>query len=89
MLRSAPVFGPDDPVSRENYVVQRLLLGLPIPCLSEPKAIVVRVFANDLIQAITNCFSRPLPPGRVLHLLQRENVTFEYYVQCIDRKSVV
>jgi nucleoside-diphosphate-sugar epimerase len=83
ILRSAPVFGPGDTVSRENYVVQRLLLGLPIPCLSAPDAIVTRVFVHDLVLAIVNCFARSLPAGRAYHLAQRENVSVEHYVQTI------
>ncbi len=85
ILRAAPIFGPGDAVSRENYVVQRLLLGLPIPCLSARNATLVRVFARDLVQSIVSCFARPVPAGRAYHLVQRENVTFEHYVQSIAK----
>lgn len=86
ILRAAPIFGPNDPVSRENYVVQRLLLGHPIPLLAPEDTRLIRVFSEDLVQPVLSALSRPIPPARVYHLVQPERITYRQYIAAIAHR---
>lgn len=80
ILRAAPLCGPGDPASRENYFLRRLTRRRPILHCGPVDGTVLNLFADDLIDAIGEALRRPAVAGQVLHLAQPEHVTLGEYV---------
>lgn len=84
-LRSAPVVGPADPASRENYVLKRILSGRPIIHPPSATGYVAMLYIDDLIQVIVETVERAPPGCRAYHLTQAEPVTLAQHVAAIGR----
>lgn len=87
ILRSPPIMGPRDPISREAFFLKRLLQGRPVLVPGDPCAHVVLVYVEDLVRAIINALSAAGAAGRAYHLAQRERVTLRQHVEEIARLS--
>jgi 2'-hydroxyisoflavone reductase len=83
ILRSAPMFGPGDSVSRERYFLDRLRLRQEI-CHPGPRtARALMLCIDDLVEALIASALRPAVEGRAFHLAQQECPTLVGHVERI------
>jgi nucleoside-diphosphate-sugar epimerase len=85
ILRSAPLMGPGDPVSRENYFLKRVRTGRPIHVPGPPGAHVTVLYVEDLARVVLEALRRPHAAGRDYNLAQAERVTLEEHIENIAR----
>ncbi|MCP4214820.1 MAG: NAD-dependent epimerase/dehydratase family protein, partial [bacterium] len=87
VVRSAPVFGPHDNVSRENYYLKRMKTGQPIIVPGDAKTPLLTVFVRDLIKTVALAVSNEAAIGKAFHAAQREMVSLQTHIMEIGRLS--
>ena len=87
ILRSAPLMGPGDPVSRENYFLKRLRAGRPIFIPGAPGAHLTVLYVGDLARALLAALVSPQAVARDYNLAQSERLTLEEHIAAIARLS--
>ncbi len=82
ILRPAPLMGPGDPVSRENYFLKRIVAEQPVlyPAEGIEAGYVSLLYVPDLVQAILAALVQPGVTGRAYHLAQTERLTLREHV---------
>ncbi|AQG79573.1 NAD-dependent epimerase/dehydratase family protein [Spirosoma montaniterrae] len=83
ILRSTPIMGPSDPVSREVYMLKRLLRKKPLitPLLRD--SFILTIFIDDLIEAFYATLTTPSAIGNAYHLSAGDCPTVSEYMQAI------
>lgn len=87
ILRSAPVIGCADPVSREAYFLARLRRGVPLVHPGPLEGRVNMLLVDDLIDALASAASAQNAAGRAYHLLQADCPTLKVYVDTLAALS--
>lgn len=83
IIRSAPLFGVGDPVSREGFIVERLARGAPLLVPGDPEAMIPMLWVRDLVRTLIEAVERPGAAGHAMHVAQAERLTFADHVQAI------
>lgn len=82
-LRCAPLMGPGDPVSRENYLLKRLLLEQPIIAPKPLNGYVPLVYVNDVVSAIVGAVYAEAGVGKAYIIAQKEELSFIDHIRAI------
>ncbi|MBN1697913.1 MAG: NAD-dependent epimerase/dehydratase family protein [Spirochaetales bacterium] len=85
IIRSAPIMGPDDPVSRENYFIKRLLTNTPIIIPDSGKSAVIAVCIRDLTDVIITAMMNGNAIGKIFHVCQKETVSVKTHIENIGK----
>jgi nucleoside-diphosphate-sugar epimerase len=90
ILRAAPIIGPGDPCSRENYFVRRILAGRPILHPGPLSGFLWLLFIDDLIDALMRAGTAPAL-GQTIHLAHDDAPTLHDHVEalahCLNRPA--
>jgi nucleoside-diphosphate-sugar epimerase len=89
ILRSAPLMGPADPVSRENYFLKRILEGRTILHPGPLNGYVLLLYVQDLIDAIISAVSAERVAGKTYHLAQSDCPTLSEHITAIGSAAGV
>jgi nucleoside-diphosphate-sugar epimerase len=84
IVRAAPLLGAGDPVSREGFLVQRLMRREPILVPGDADATIVMLWVRDLAWALAEAAANPAAAGHSLHLAFAGSRSFAEHVQAID-----
>lgn len=85
VLRSTPIMGPDDPVSRELYFLKRLLANQPLIHPWPGDSYVLTIFIDDLVEAVYLALTNPAAVGKSYHLSAADSPTVSNYIDAIAR----
>ena len=85
ILRAAPIMGPGDPCSRENYFAKRILSGQPIIHPGRQEGFLWLLLVDDLIDAAVRAATAPVL-GRVFHLAHADAPTLRGHVDALSRR---
>lgn len=85
ILRAAPIMGPGDPVSRENYFLKRILAGHPVTHPAPITGFISLLYVHDLVDAVLRSLVVEEPTCLAYHLAQTEPVTLAQHVAAIGR----
>jgi nucleoside-diphosphate-sugar epimerase len=85
IIRSAPIMGPGDNVSRENYFIKRILTHSPILLPDSGQTPVLAVFIKDLARVVVQAIGNRQARGKAFHVAQREIVSLRRHVEKITR----
>lgn len=83
-LRLPPVYGPGDPISRENYFYRRLVAGRPVLLPDTGPYLTQNVFVEDVAAAVVALLDTPAAAGRAYNAGGRA-FTVEDYVETMGR----
>jgi nucleoside-diphosphate-sugar epimerase len=83
IIRPAALIGSGDPVSRENYILRRLLERRPLVLPGEPAGLPLMLYTDDLVAALAAAVSAPGAAGRAYHLATPDTPTLQGHVDAI------
>ena len=83
-LRLPPVYGPGDPISRENYFYRRLVAGRPVLLPDTGPYLTQNMFVEDVAAAVVSLLETPAAAGRAYNVGGRV-FTVEDYVETMGR----
>ncbi|SHE40144.1 NAD-dependent epimerase/dehydratase family protein [Pedobacter caeni] len=83
ILRSAPIMGPGDPVSRELYFLKRIQTGEPMIYPWAERSHVLNIFIGDLVTAFSLALKSGKATGNTYHLSFGDSPTMTEYLQAI------
>lgn len=85
IIRSAPVMGPHDRVSRENYFIKRMLIGQPIVVPDTDRLPVLLVFVKDLVRAVVRAMfiEKEKVVRKAFHVAQPELMGLNAHIRSI------
>jgi nucleoside-diphosphate-sugar epimerase len=87
ILRSAPIMGPADPVSRENYFLKRILDGRRLLHPGPVDGYIHVLYINDLIGALLSAVDRSSGRCRAYNLAQSEPLSLRRHVAAIGHMA--
>lgn len=85
VVRAAPLTGPADPVSRDAFLLKRLLRDRPIVHPGPLDGHVLALDVDDLVAGLRAAAATPGIDGRTYHLAQRDPATLLAHVREIAR----
>lgn len=89
IVRPAPMVGPADPVSREVFLLRRLLRRRPILTCGPADGYVLTVDVDDLVRGLVAAAFAPDVEGRAYHLAHDDAPTLACYVDALAQLAGV
>jgi nucleoside-diphosphate-sugar epimerase len=83
IVRPAALIGPDDPVSRENHILRRLLDRRPLVLPGDPAGLPLMLYTDDLVAALAAAVSAHGASGKAYHLATPGTPTLQGHVNAI------
>jgi nucleoside-diphosphate-sugar epimerase len=84
VLRSAPIFGQNDPCSRENFFLKRIIARRPILHPGPTRGMPWFLFIDDLVDAMMRAATASVI-GQVFHLAHEDAPTLDEHIVTLAR----